>query len=70
MWDTRSVELTVTLPADVADDVEEVRRSNPEFLGKAIQYAIARRAVFEELNSTLSPGVDSGAEPDAATHHD
>lgn len=70
MWDTRSVQLTVTLPADVADDVEEVRRSNPEFFGKAIQYAIARRVVFDELNSALSPGPDSGAEPDSATRHD
>ncbi len=53
MWDTRSVELTVDLPRDLADDLEEVRDQNPEFFGKAIRYALARRIVFQELDRTL-----------------
>jgi hypothetical protein len=53
MWDTRSVELTVDLPRDLADDLEEVRSRNPEFFGKAIRYALARRIVFQELDRTL-----------------
>jgi hypothetical protein len=52
MWDTRSVELTVDLPRELADDLEEVRSRNPEFFGKAIRYALARRIVFQELDRT------------------
>jgi hypothetical protein len=47
--DTRPVELVVDLPEELADDVEEVREQDPEFLGRAIQYALARRIVFQEL---------------------
>jgi hypothetical protein len=53
MGDTRSVALTVDLPRDLADDLDEVRSRNPEFFGKAIRYALARRIVFQELDSTL-----------------
>ncbi len=51
--DTRPVELVVQLPEDLADDVEEARRQDPDFLGRAIEYALARRINFEEL-STLT----------------
>lgn len=47
--DTRPVELVVDLPEDLLDDVEEVRKQDPEFLGRAIQYALARRIVFQDL---------------------
>jgi hypothetical protein len=49
--DTRPVELVVDLPEELADDVEEVRKNDPEFLGRAIQYALARRIVFQELSA-------------------
>lgn len=49
--DTRPVELVVDLPAELADDVEEVRKSDPDFLRRAIQYALARRIVFHELSA-------------------
>lgn len=56
MWETRPVELVVDLPAELADNVEEVRDTDPEFLGKAIRYAFARRIVFDELSHTLDAG--------------
>lgn len=60
MWETRPVELVLHLPAQLADDVEEVQDSDPEFLGKAIRYALARRIVFRELNDSLRPNPGSG----------
>ena len=56
MWETRPVELVVNLPAELADNVEEVSDRDPEFLGKAIRYAFARRIVFDELSQTLETG--------------
>lgn len=47
------MELCVDLPVEVAEDVEEVSRRDPDFFGKAIQYAMARRAIFDELRGTL-----------------
>ena len=70
MWDTRSIELTVDLPADVADDVEEVTKVDPDFFGRAIQYAIARRVVFEELNGSLIGGSGTGAESGFGARND
>lgn len=49
--ETRSVEVVVNLPRDLAADVEDVRRTDPEFLGRVIQYALARRIIFEELST-------------------
>lgn len=55
MWETRPVELVLHLPAELAEDVEEVRERDPEFLGKAIRYALARRIIFQELSADLEP---------------
>ncbi|MFQ5890257.1 MAG: hypothetical protein ACE5JR_09410 [Gemmatimonadota bacterium] len=49
MWDTRPVQLVLHLPEDLADRVEEVRESDPEFLNNVIRYGLLRRTVFEEL---------------------
>ena len=43
------VNVVVDLPADLAADVEQVRAKDPDFLGRAIQYALARQIIFEEL---------------------
>jgi hypothetical protein len=60
MSDTRSVELVVRLPEEVADSVEEVRDRDPEYLSRLIRYGIVRRAVYRELlrssDLTLRPG--------------
>lgn len=49
--ETRPVEVVVNLPEDLAADVEDVRRTDPDFLGRVIQYALARRIIFEELSA-------------------
>lgn len=49
MVETRPVELRLHLPPDLAEDVEEVQDRDPEFLGRAIRYALARRTIFHEL---------------------
>jgi len=51
--ETRPIEVVVDLPVDLVADVEDVRRTDPEFLGRVIQYALARRIIFEELSSPL-----------------
>ncbi|MFQ5679753.1 MAG: hypothetical protein ACE5HP_09895 [Gemmatimonadota bacterium] len=53
MWETRPVQLVLHLPAELAEDVEEVQGRDPEYLGKALRYALARRIVFRELNDSL-----------------
>jgi len=53
MSETCSVEFTIDLPVELAQDVEETRQTHPEFLGTAIRYALARRIVFDELTRTL-----------------
>ena len=47
--DPRPVKVVVALPADHAADVEQVRAKDTDFLGRAIQYALARQIIFEEL---------------------
>lgn len=52
LTDTRPVHVTVDLPEELAADVEDVTEQDPEFLGRVIQYALARRIIFDELAST------------------
>jgi hypothetical protein len=49
MSGTRSVELVVRLPEEVAESVEEVRDRDPEYLNRLIRYGIVRRAIYREL---------------------
>lgn len=53
MWETRPVQLVLNLPEELAEDVEEVQGRDPEYLGKVIRYALARRIIFRELNESL-----------------
>ncbi len=46
MWKTRSVLLNVRLPADLAAEAEEVQQSDPDFLGRIIQYGLTRRSIY------------------------
>jgi hypothetical protein len=43
------VEVVIDVPVDLVEDVEDVRKSDPDFLGRVIRYALARRIIFEEL---------------------
>ena len=49
MWDTCSVHLSVRLPKDIAEQAEEVQKSDPEFLSRLIMYGLTRRSIFRHL---------------------
>lgn len=49
MWNTRSVQLNVRLPNEIAAEAEEVQRSDPDFLSRVIQYGLTRRAIYRRL---------------------
>ena len=52
--ETRPVNVTVDLPEEMVEDIERVHQKDPDFFGRAIQYALARRIIFEELTTTTS----------------
>lgn len=52
--ETRPVEVVIDLPVELVADVEDVRRTDPGFLGRVVQYALARRIIFEELSTPSS----------------
>ena len=52
MAESRSVNLVVSLPADLADEVEQICRTDPEFIEKVLAYGLVRRAVFARLRAT------------------
>lgn len=58
MVETRPVELRLHLPVDLAEDVEEVQDRDPEFLGRAIRYALARRTIFHELQREYREAIE------------
>ena len=39
----------MNLPEGVAEEVEEVRQTDPEFLSEVIVYGLCRRTIFDEL---------------------
>lgn len=49
MWETRSVQLTVRLPSDIAAQAEEVQESDPEFLSRVVLYGLTRRSIYRHL---------------------
>ncbi len=49
MWQTRSVQLSVRLPHDIASEAEEVQRTDPDSLSRMIQYGLTRRAIYHRL---------------------
>ena len=49
MWDTCSVHLSVRLPRDIAEQAEEVQKTDPEFLSRLIMYGLTRRSIFRHL---------------------
>jgi hypothetical protein len=56
MWETCAIELRVQLPRQVAAEVEEVQRRDPELLSRMLMYAFTRRTIFDHLAS-LEPAV-------------
>lgn len=49
MWNSRSVQLNVRLPHDVAVQAEEVQEADPEFLSRVIMYGLTRRSIYRRL---------------------
>ena len=49
MWETRSVQITVLLPHDIAEQAEEVQKSDPEFLSRVALYGLTRRSIYRQL---------------------
>jgi hypothetical protein len=46
----------VNLPEGLAEEVEEVRQTDPEFLSDVIVYGICRRTIFNELRKARREG--------------
>lgn len=63
MWDTRSVQLTVRLPRDIAEQAEKVQESDPEFLSRVVAYGLTRRSIYRHLRrapeASAAPEADS-----------
>jgi hypothetical protein len=49
MWETRTVQLSVRLPRDIAAQAEEVQRTDPEFLSRVVLYGLTRRSIYRHL---------------------
>lgn len=55
MWETCSVQLTVRLPRDIAEQAEEVQKTDPEFLSRVILYGLTRRSIYRHLREQGRP---------------
>jgi hypothetical protein len=67
MWETRSVQLSVRLPRDIAAQAEEVQQSDPDFLSRVVLYGLTRRSIYRHLRETdprsdIVPDGDSASE--------
>lgn len=49
MWETRSVQLSVRLPRDIAAQAEEVQKTDPDFLSRVVLYGLTRRSIYRHL---------------------
>lgn len=49
MPETCALELHVRLPRPLADEVERVRKSDPEALSRIVAYGVTRRVIFDHL---------------------
>ena len=68
MWETRTVQINVRLPRDMAAQAEEVQQTDPEFLSRVILYGLTRRSIYRHLRgkeSNLRPSEETPAPPPA-----
>ena len=49
MWTTRSVQINVRLPHDVAAEAEQVQEVDPDFLSRIVLYGLTRRSIYRRL---------------------
>ena len=59
MWETCSVQLNVQLPRDIAEQAEEVQRTDPDFLSRVVLYGLTRRSIYHHLRER-SQSQDAG----------
>lgn len=59
MWETRSVQLSVQLPPEIAAQAEEVQRTDPEFLSRVVLYGLTRRSIYRHLREHSDEGADA-----------
>jgi len=52
MWETRSVQLSVRLPRDIAAQAEEVQANDPDFLSRVVLYGLTRRSIYQHLRQS------------------
>jgi len=62
MWETRSVQLSVRLPRDIAAQAEEVQETDPDFLSRIVLYGLTRRSIYRHLREHDR---DEGTQPEA-----
>jgi len=58
MWETRSVQLSVRLPRDIATQAEEVQETDPEFLSRVVLYGLTRRSIYRHLREHDAQSAD------------
>ena len=63
MWETRSVQINVRLPRDIAAQAEEVQRTDPEFLSRVVLYGLTRRSIYRHLRDREDPQVAASDMP-------
>jgi len=66
MWETRSVQINVRLPRDMAAQAEEVQRTDPEFLSRVILYGLTRRSIYRSLKGRENSPTPSAEAPPPA----
>ena len=51
MSDTREISITIMLPNDIAEQAEEVMKTDPEFLSRVVLYGLTRRSIYHQLRN-------------------
>ena len=71
--ETREVTIKITLPHDIADQAEEIQRTDPEFLSRVVLYGLTRRSIYQGIRDrSVDPiGLEEGRRILAENrHHD
>lgn len=67
MWETCSIQLKVRLPREIAQQVEEVQKADPEFLSRVVVYGLTRRSIYRHLRERPKQGMDPAGPPTLVT---
>jgi len=63
MWETRSVQINVRLPRDLAAQAEEVQQTDPDFLSRVVLYGLTRRSIYQHLKGKDAASMASEEAP-------